>query len=272
MGHWRFHRVVDASRKLRRSGSRGYRLDKQGMCPVSKTVEGANNAAAQSGIGKRRTAARSESSAAYQAKREEIAEAAVRVFNRLGFQRATLGAVAAELGMDRATLYYYVPSKEALFDEVVRKVVERNLETAKRIQASSISPRRKLHDLIVILMTSYGEHYPLFYIYIRENLSHVSDKRSEWSSYMRRLNRQTSDAVIAIIEQGYADGSFRNIGPADVVAYGVLGIVGWTHRWFRPDSSSTSAAEIGRIYADIVLAGLENPYATGVAAATPGNT
>lgn len=221
---------------------------------------GGSEPIAESGIGKRRLAARTDSSASYQAKREEIAEAAVRVFNRLGFQKATLGAVAAELQIDRATLYYYISSKEALFDEVVRKVVERNLETAKRIQASSVSPRRKLHDLIVAVMTSYAEHYPLFYIYIRENLSHVSDKRSEWSAYMRDLNRQTSDAVIAIIEQGYADQSFRNIGSAKVVAYGILGVVGWTHRWFRPETSEVSAAEIGRIYADMILAGLESPY------------
>ena len=214
----------------------------------------------ESGIGKRRTAAKQDSSLTYQAKREEIAEAAVRVFNRLGFQKASLGAVAAELDIDRATLYYYISSKEALFDEVVRTVVERNLEHVKKIQSSKLSPRRKLNDLIVTLMSSYAEHYPLFYIYIRENLSHVSDKRSEWSKYMRDLNQQTTDAVIAIVEQGYADRSFRNVGSSRVVAYGVLGVVGWTHRWFRPAESTISAEEIGKTYADMILAGLESPY------------
>jgi hypothetical protein len=139
-------------------------------------------------------------------------------------------------------------------------VVERNLALAKKIQASDMPPRRKLRDLIIALMSSYGEHYPLIYIYIRENLSNVSDKRSEWSRYMRGLNAQMSDAVIAIIEQGYADKSFRNVGSSKVVAYGVLGIVGWTNRWFRPAESDVSAEEIGKIYAEMVLAGLESPY------------
>jgi len=211
-------------------------------------------------IGKRRSAAKEESSASYQAKREEIGEAAVRVFNRLGLQRASLKAVADELGVDRASLYYYISSKDALFDEVTRTVVERNLDLVKRIKSSKVSPNRKLRDLIMALMQSYKEHYPLFYIYIRENLSHVSDKRSVWSRLMRDLNKQTVDAVIAIIEQGYADKSFRNIGSARVVAYGVLGLVGWTHRWFRPEQSDVSAEEIGKIYAEMVLAGLESPY------------
>ena len=213
-----------------------------------------------SNIGKRRLVAKEDSSASYQLRRKEIADAAIRVFNRLGFQGASVSAVAAELEIDRASLYYYISSKEELFDELVRTVVERNLEIVKQIQTSDLSPRRKLRDLITTLMTSYGEHYPLFYIYIRENLSHVSDNRSEWSAYMRKLNAETSDAVIAIIEQGYADKSFRNVGAPRVVAYGVLGIVGWTHRWFRADKSDVSAEDIGKTYAEMLLSGLENPY------------
>lgn len=215
---------------------------------------------AASGIGRRRSAARADSSVLYRAKRQEIAEAAIRVFNRMGFQRASITAVAEEMGVDRASLYYYIASKEALFDEVVRTVVERNLDLVKHIQNSELSPRNKMRDLIIALMASYGQHYPLFYIYIRENLSYVSDARSEWSTTMRELNRQTTEAAIAIIEQGYADKSFRNIGSPRVVAYGIFGLVGWTHRWFNPDASDVSAEEIGKIYAEMVLAGIEPAY------------
>ena len=152
-----------------------------------------------SNIGKRRSVAKEDSSASYQRRRREIAEAAIRVFNRQGFKGSSLSAVAAELEIDRASLYYYISSKEELFDELVRTVVERNLEIVKQIETSDLSPRLKLRDLITTLMTSYSEHYPLFYIYIGENLSHLSDSRSEWSAYMRKLNAETSDTVIAII-------------------------------------------------------------------------
>ena len=210
-----------------------------------------------SGIGRRRSAAREEGGRTYQKRKEEIAEAAVRVFNRLGFERASISAVAAELNIDRATLYYYIGSKEELFDEVVRTVIERNAELSIEMLQSDWEPRRKLRELIIALMSSYGECYPLIYIYIRENLAHVSDTRSDWSIYMRSLNRKIEDAIIAIIEEGYRDRSFRNIGSSRVVAYGILGLLGWTHRWFRPDAGIATADEIGRIYADMALAGLE---------------
>lgn len=210
-------------------------------------------------IEQRRAAAEADP-VAYRAKRDEIASAAVRVFDRLGFQRATISAVARELGMDRSTLYYYIASKEQLFDEVVRAVVERNLELVRKIADSQMQPRRKLRDMIASLMTSYGDHYPLFYIFIRENLSHVSSERSDWSREMRETTRLTAQAMIDVIEQGYADGSFRRVGAARVVAYGVFGIIGWTHRWFRPGKSDVTAEEIGKTYAEMILSGLESPF------------
>ena len=214
----------------------------------------------KSSVIERRRAAVEADPIAYEAKRREIASAAVRVFDRLGLQQATISAVAQELGMDRSTLYYFISSKEQLFDEVLRAVVERNLDMVRRIAESRVQPRRKLRDMITSLMTSYGEHYPLLYIFIRENLSQVSDSRSDWSRDMREMSRLTSEAMIAVIEEGYADGSFRKVGSSRVVAYGIFGVIGWTHRWFRPDKSDIGAEEIGKTYAEMILSGLESPY------------
>jgi AcrR family transcriptional regulator len=213
-----------------------------------------------SGIGKRRTAAKEDSSANYQKRRKEIAEAAVRVFNRKGFAGASISAVAEELEIDRASIYYYISSKEDLFDEILREVIEKNAEISTRIQTSGMQPRRKLRDIVIALMTSFGDNYPLIYIYIREDLSKVISKRSAWSKHMQKLNHTIEDAIVSIIEEGYADKSFRNIGTPRIVAYGILGVIGWTHRWFRPEKSEIGSQEIGRIYADMILSGLESTY------------
>jgi TetR/AcrR family transcriptional regulator, cholesterol catabolism regulator len=207
-------------------------------------------------IGRRRSAAGKESRASYANRRQEIAEAAVRVFNRLGYKGASLSAVATELGVDRATLYYYFSSKAQMFDETVRAVLEGNDELVRRIAESKASPNEKLRELVTSMMISYAANYPLLYIYIREDLSHVSDKRSTWSADMRALNRSIEQGFIDIIEQGYADGSFCRVGSARTVAYGILGMINWSHRWYKPERSEP-AAEVGRVFADLVLSGLE---------------
>jgi AcrR family transcriptional regulator len=209
-------------------------------------------------IGQRRKAAKIDSRASYQARRQEIVEAAARVFNRLGLSGSSLSAVASEMGVDRATLYYYFSSKEQLFDEIVLALVEENERFARKIAGSSASPVLKLEEIIIAFMHSYASNYPLLFIYIREDLSKVADKRSSWSEHMRRLNRSIERSVIEIIEDGYRDGSLRRVGSARTMAYAILGMLNWSHRWFRP-SRSESAAEVGQAFAKFALGGLQAP-------------
>jgi len=56
--------------------------------------------------------------------REEILEAARRILVRDGIAATTLDAVAKEVGLTKAALYYYFPSKDALFFELVFGTIE----------------------------------------------------------------------------------------------------------------------------------------------------
>lgn len=56
--------------------------------------------------------------------REEIVDAARRVLLRNGIAATTLDAVAKEVGLTKAALYYYYPSKDALLFEIVYGAVE----------------------------------------------------------------------------------------------------------------------------------------------------
>lgn len=212
--------------------------------------------AANSGIGKRRKAAQGEGREAYQDRRREIIDAAATVFKKNGFQGTSIGDVASALGTDRATLYYYVGSKNELFDEVVTEAVEANVARAEAIRDSDAAAPEKLRTLIESLMASYAEHYPFLYVFIQENLSQVAPKRSAWASKMRAGNKRYEDAVIEIIQQGYDAGTLRDSGPAWLVAYGIIGMVAWSNRWFDPAKSKAPAEDIGRTFADMVLDGL----------------
>ena len=209
-------------------------------------------------IGARRSAANLGGRASYQKRRQEITEAAVGVFHRLGYTEASLSSIAAELGVDRATLYYYFSSKEQIFDEVVRVVLQENAALARRIADSTISPAMKLRELITAFMVSYSENYPLLYIYVREDLGRVGDKRSDWSQEMRSLNKAIETAFVEIIEQGLADASLRPLGTPRLMTYAILGMLNWSHRWYRPGAGE-DAGEIGRAFAEFALAGLQAP-------------
>lgn len=212
--------------------------------------------AANSGIGRRRKAAQGEGREAYQERRREIIEAAATVFKKNGFQGSSIADVAHALNTDRATLYYYIGSKNELFDEVVTEAVEANVARAEAIRDSDAPAPEKLRTLIESLMASYAEHYPFLYVFIQENLSQAAPKRSAWATRMRAHNKRYEDAVVEIIQQGYDAGTLRESGPAWLVAYGVIGMVAWSNRWFDPARTKASAEEVGRTFADLVLDGL----------------
>jgi AcrR family transcriptional regulator len=57
--------------------------------------------------------------------REEIVDAARRVMLREGIAATTLDAIANEVGLTKAALYYYYPSKDALFFDIMFATIER---------------------------------------------------------------------------------------------------------------------------------------------------
>lgn len=60
-----------------------------------------------------------------QIKRDQIVEAARRLFLERGFERTSMDAIRDLAGVSKATLYNHYANKEALFSDVVRKIVER---------------------------------------------------------------------------------------------------------------------------------------------------
>ena len=73
---------------------------------------------------------------------------------------------------------------------------------------------------------------------------------------MRNVNRRYDNAITSIVQEGIDDGTIRPLASARVLAFGIIGMVGWTNRWFVPDRSPESAETIGTAYAEMIVKGL----------------
>jgi AcrR family transcriptional regulator len=65
-----------------------------------------------------------------EARRAAILEEAARIFEEVGYERASMNDLAKRLGGSKTTLYGYFPSKEALFSAVVRASATQHLAEA----------------------------------------------------------------------------------------------------------------------------------------------
>ena len=80
--------------------------------------------------------------------REEIVAAARRVMLRDGIAATTLDAVAKEIGLTKAALYYYYPSKDALYFELIFSAVEAESRAIHDAVAKTNGGGEALHALI----------------------------------------------------------------------------------------------------------------------------
>lgn len=209
-----------------------------------------------SNIARRRRSALSEGSADYRLKREEIVQAASRLFKERGYKAVTLAQVAEVAGVDRATIYYYVKGKEELLREAVEHLVDRNAMEAQRIfRDKELDAQSKLVALADMLMRSYEEHYPHMYVYIQQEMHHVSGDESEWAKSMARHTRRWETIFIKLVEEGIASGQFRSDIPPTIAVNAFFGMLNWTHRWFTP-GGKRDAREIAGWFSEIFFKGM----------------
>jgi AcrR family transcriptional regulator len=70
------------------------------------------------------------SRAAAPARQDEIVDAAIPVFLRFGYKKASMDAVAAAANLSRQAVYLHFPGKEALFNAVVGKLCQLTRQAA----------------------------------------------------------------------------------------------------------------------------------------------
>jgi AcrR family transcriptional regulator len=211
--------------------------------------------AQKSGISRRRAAALSDGGAEYAAKRNELIRVAANLFKDRGYRSTSLNDVAQVAGLDRATVYYYVGSKEELFREAVQGLLDDNVTRAEQLVRAKLPAREKLEKIIELLVFSYDKNYPYAQVYIQQDMQKVADASTSWAKEMSLQTHRFEKAVLSIIQEGVKSGAFRADVPVDLIANTVFGVVNWTHRWYKPGGKHTPQA-VADAFCKLVLAGL----------------
>lgn len=103
-----------------------------------------------------------------EARREQIFEAALRVFSSGGFAETTMDAVAAAAGVSKACIYNYFPAKEALLQELVQR--SSLLPELPRLIASvhELPPEQAIPQLVSEIWPRLRERRELARVLVRE--------------------------------------------------------------------------------------------------------
>jgi AcrR family transcriptional regulator len=208
-----------------------------------------------SNISRRRRSAKADGGPEYAAKRDELVRIASRLFKERGFSKTRLIDIANAAGLDRATVYYYVGSKDELFQESIEGMLTSNLANAQAVADDTVlTTREKLTKIFELLMISYEIHYPQMYVYIQEQMHQVAHEESPWAKIIMQKTRDFEKLVRGLLQDGIDMGELRGDLPARLASNALFGMFNWTHRWFAPDGSLT-AQEIAAAFASIFFDG-----------------
>jgi TetR/AcrR family transcriptional regulator, cholesterol catabolism regulator len=219
-----------------------------------------------SNISRRRRSAQADGSADYAAKRTELLRIAAKLFKQQGFQSTRLIDIAREAGLDRATVYYYVSSKEELFQETVEVILDVNIAAAKALRADkTLRSLDRLHAIFVKLMVSYEENYPATFVYIQEQMHQIAAEETAWAREILKKTRAFHQMLLEFITGSIAEGDLRDEIPARLVENALFGMLNWTHRWFVPGRGMTGQ-QVAEAFWSIFSNGMMKEAADGVRA------
>jgi len=183
-------------------------------------------------------------------RRQEILDAAVRVFARKGFHAARVGDIAEEAGVAHGLLYHYFASKDEVLETIFREAWAELLE-AFRIASETDEPApEQLRKVCAILLRTWGHSPELVTVLVREI--------ARSGELVNRLEdvQEAFRVVERIVARGQQRGEFRpDLDPrlTATIVYGALEeiLTSWV-LGALPDE--IAAAE--RAVVDVVVGGL----------------
>lgn len=179
-------------------------------------------------------------------RRNEILQAARKVFSLKGYESATLDDIAAEAELSKGAIYLYFNSKADLF----LSTFEMGMEQVVSITLESISkniddPIAGIKEMIERQLTFCEENIDLFKIMSSEGVKiELHQEMAKTRDFHQRIGgimMQSSRILANYIESGIHNGIFKNVPPMDA-AFALRSLVqGFAFKWImEPEDGKLS--------------------------------
>jgi AcrR family transcriptional regulator len=181
-----------------------------------------------------------------------ILDASSTVFRRIGYTQATLEDIAEEVGFTRASLYYYVGTKEELLIALLYQPIHQMTANLKAIVATDATPTEKLTRALKRYAQDMTDT-PEIGIFLANNIHQLLTGRE--TDDIARNADEYGRVLRSIIESGVAAGEFRGDIDPQMSMLWILGAFNWTHRWWNP-KGKMSLQDVGEVFTTLALATL----------------
>ena len=144
---------------------------------------------------------------ANQAKYNQILDALQKILLRKNIQSVSVSEIAQEAGIGKGSVYYYFPSKDAIYEALIERNYEKPLETARNLAVQTdVSPFTRMAMLFQACRNSSAE-------FLRKesssNLPSVQERAYVHQKYLTHLVQSLKPELTSIIRQGIERGEIH---------------------------------------------------------------
>ncbi len=186
-------------------------------------------------------------------KKELILRKAAAMFREKGFAATSMRDLAESVGIEAASLYNHIRSKNEILESICFDVANRFNENMEHIEAGPQSSIAKVETLLRFHIRQMIENYEEVYVSDRE-WKHLEDP---YLSNFQNQRRSYRRKFAAIIEEGINKGEIRKIDAPTailIILHAISGIESW-HR----STARINAQELEDNMLMIMIDGLRKP-------------
>lgn len=182
--------------------------------------------------------------------RLRILSVAERVFGETGYHGARVHDLARRAGIQKASLFHYFSSKEALYCSVIDRGYEDSAHDLARVLATPVAPRARVQSLLDAYVEQAARHPDRLRILLRQALGDAPHSAS--GADMEPLVRAVADLVREAQPSGRSDAVALVLSVVGTVAF-LLTAAPTLFPGLFPDPGSRAAVDrVKRHVADLV--------------------
>jgi AcrR family transcriptional regulator len=181
-------------------------------------------------------------SAATDAKRERILQAAQELFHAQGYAATTMDQIVQRLGVSKPFVYYYFSSKLEIFELLSWRPAVACFTAMDFADGDPRPAHEKVRAGMEQLIRATLAHYPAAFFPYREPQVY----RPEFVAAQKRLANHFYERLCALLEQGRADG-WLDCTHTRITAQAACSLPGFLYQWYRPDGRLPPEAMVAEL-------------------------
>ncbi|MDX1271389.1 TetR/AcrR family transcriptional regulator [Bizionia paragorgiae] len=185
-----------------------------------------------------------------QNRKEEIVEAAAKLFKKKGYSAVTMRDLATELGMKAASLYNHINSKQELLNSIILSIAEQFTEEMSNIKNSNSPTAQKLTDIVELHIKLASENtYGM--ASLNNDWMHLGDQLQHYLT----LRNGYEDDFRDIIKKGIENKEIVNENP-EIILFSMLTTLRSLYLWI-PKKENLDINSLSKSLSQILIQGID---------------